>query len=80
MSDGRGGFILQDGVEVIDDWEGGCLIRADEPLPDGPGSTCFIVESDALVGLRLPSFPSGNGPFEYVAEKDRSDVRVFPVF
>jgi len=80
MRDGRGGFLLKDGVEVIDDWGDGCLIRSEEPLSDDVGDMCFVAEGDALVALRLPPMPAGVGPFEYLAEKDYSDIRMAHVF
>ncbi|HEY1122200.1 MAG TPA: hypothetical protein VGE67_11395 [Haloferula sp.] len=80
MRDGRGGFLLRDGVEIVDDWGDGCLIRSDEPLSTDSTDTCFVAEGEALVALRLPSMPVGIGPFEYIAEKDYSDIRIAPVF
>lgn len=80
MRDGRGGFLLRDGVEVVDDWGDGCLIRSEEPLSRESGDTCFVAERDALVALRITTLPAGMGPFEYIAEKDYSDMRIAPVF
>jgi hypothetical protein len=80
LRDGRGGFLLKEGTEVVDDWGDGCLIRSDEPLSTESADTCFVVEGDALVALRFPQMPAGIGPFEYLAQKDYSDIRVAPVF
>ena len=80
MRDGRGGFLLKDGLEVVDDWGDGCLIRSEEPLSDQPGDTCFVAEGEALIALRFPKMPAGIAPFEYLAEKDYSDIRIAPVF
>jgi hypothetical protein len=80
MRDGRGGFLLKDNVEVVDDWGDGCLIRSDEPLSSEAGDMCFVAERDALVALRIPQMPAGLGPFEYLAQKDYSDIRIAPVF
>ena len=78
--DGRGGFVLLEGVELLDQWEGGCLIRTETLLPDGPADTCYVLEGNVLVALRFPYPPKGNGPYDYAAEKDHSDIRVVPVF
>ncbi|MEK7954074.1 hypothetical protein [Luteolibacter soli] len=80
MRDGRGGFLLREGTEVVDDWGDGCLIRSEEPLLDDFGDTCFVTEGEALIALRLPRMPVGVGPFEYLARKDYSDIRIAPVF
>jgi len=80
MLDGRGGFLLKDGVEVVEDWGDGCLIRSEEPLSIDSGEICFVAERDALVALRFSKMPAGVGPFEYIAEKDYSDIRIAPVF
>jgi hypothetical protein len=80
MSDGRGGFLLKDGVEIVDDWGDGCLIRSEEPLSADSGDTCFMAEGDALVALCIPPMAAGVGPFEYLAQKDYSDIRIAPVY
>lgn len=80
MRDGRGGFLLKDGLEVVDDWGDGCLIPSDEALSSDSNDTCFIAEGEALIALRLPQMPAGIGPFEYLAQKDYSDIRIAPVF
>lgn len=80
MRDGRGGFLLKDGVEVVDDWSDGCLIRSEEPLSNESSDICFVAEGEALVALRFPPMPVGIGPFEYLAEKDYSDIRIAQVF
>ena len=80
MRDGRGGFLLKDGAEVVDDWGDGCLIRSEEPLSNESSDPCFVTEGEALIALRLPQMPAGMGPFEYLAEKDYSDIRMAYVF
>jgi hypothetical protein len=80
MRDGRGGFLLKEGVEIVDDWGDGCLIRSEEPLSGESGDTCFMAEGEALVALRIPQMPAGVGPFEYLAQKDYSDIRIAPVY
>ena len=80
VRDGRGGFILRDGAEIVDEWQGGCLVRSEDRLPTGPAETCYVIEGEVLVALRLPADPTGHGPFDYAAEKDRSDMRLIPVF
>ena len=80
MNDGRGGFLLKDGVEVVDDWGEGCLIRSEEPLSGEPFDTCFVTEGDVLVALRIHTMVTGAGPWEYLAEKDYSDIRITHVF
>ncbi|MCW1923092.1 hypothetical protein OKA05_11055 [Luteolibacter arcticus] len=80
MRDGRGGFLLREGAEVLNDWGDGCLIRSDELVSTEPADTCFVAEGDALVALRFPQLPVGVGPFEYLAEKDYSDIRITSIF
>jgi hypothetical protein len=80
MRDGRGGFLLKDSMKVLDDWGDGCMIRSDEPLSNESSDTCFVAEGDALIALRLPQMPAGIGPFDYLAQKDYSDIRLAPVF
>jgi hypothetical protein len=72
------GFAPQLGAEIVDEWEGGCLIRSEEPLPTGDGIGYYVVEGPSLVAVKLPPVDGSQGPFDYAAEKDRSDIREVP--
>jgi hypothetical protein len=72
------GFAPQLGAEVVDEWDGGCLIRSEEPLSVEDGSSYYVVEGRSLVAVKLPPVDQSEGPFDYAAEKDRSDIREVP--
>lgn len=63
------------GAEIVDDWEGGCLIRAEEPLEPAPGRDYYVADGDELVAVRFDPAAAGQGPYDYAADKDRSDTR-----
>ena len=62
-------------AEIIDEWEDGFMIRSEEVLPTGPGRTYYVEEGDHIVALDIPRPPQSEGPFDYAAQIDRSDVR-----
>ena len=62
-------------AEVIEAWEGGCLIRSEEKLESSPSATYYVIEADQLVAVKLSSAEAKAAPFDYAADKDRSDTR-----
>jgi hypothetical protein len=62
-------------AEIIDRWEDGCLIRSEEVLPVAVGRTYYVEEGEDLVAVTFPVSEKSDGPFDYPAQKDRSDVR-----
>lgn len=67
------------GAEIIDEWENGFRIRSEVRLPNLPGTGYYVVEGENLVAIRLGR-SDGQGPFDYPAEKEPSDVRPLPDF
>lgn len=80
VRDSQKGFILQLGAEVVDEWENGCMIRSEERLHQPPGTRFYVIEGDSVVAVRLTSPGQKHPPFDYPAEKDRSDIRPMPTF
>ncbi|WP_367872061.1 hypothetical protein [Luteolibacter sp. Populi] len=70
------GITLLMGAEIIDTWEDGCLVRSEEKLP--AGGHYYVEEGDQLVALSLPPPRQDRGPYDYAAQKDRSDIRPVP--
>jgi hypothetical protein len=66
---------LLPGAEIIDDWDGGCLIRSEEKLESPPGVAYYVTEGDQLVGVKFPPAENETAPYDYSADKDRSDTR-----
>lgn len=62
-------------AEIIDRWEDGCLIRAEEALPAATGRTYYVEEGENLVAVSLHLHENSAGPVDYAAQKDRSDIR-----
>jgi len=69
------GIVVLPAAEVIEDWEGGCLIRSEEKLESSPDVTYYVAEGDQLIAVNFPSGGVETAPFDYVADKDRSDTR-----
>ena len=69
------GIALLPGAEIIDDWDGGCLIRSEEKLESPPGVAYYVTEGDQLVAVKFPPAHSETAPYDYAADKDRSDIR-----
>lgn len=74
------GFTVQPGAEVVDEWEGGCMIRSEERLHQPPGTRFYVAEGDSVIAVKLTSPGQKRPPFDYPAEKDRSDIRPLPQF
>ena len=63
-------------AEVIDDWDNGCLIRSEEKIEPSPDDAYYVVEGDQeLVALKFSPSDTEGPPFDYAAQKDRSDTR-----
>jgi hypothetical protein len=69
------GIALAAGAEIIEAWEGGCLIRSEERLESPPGVTYYVAEGNDLVAVKFPPSEADAAPFDYPAEMDRSDTR-----
>jgi hypothetical protein len=78
VRDSQKGFAVLMGAEVVDDWEGGCMIRSEERLLQPPGTRFYVTEGDSVIAVKLTSPDQQRPPFDYPAEKDRSDVRPLP--
>ena len=74
------GVALLLSAEIIDTWEDGCLIRSEEALSTEAGKHYYVEEADQLVSVHFthPHNASPQPPFDYPAQKDRSDVRRVP--
>lgn len=72
------GIVRVAGAEIIDTWENGCLIRAEEVLPEEAGRTYFVEDGGHLVAVHFPPARQTQGPFDYAAQKDRTDTRKLP--
>lgn len=72
----HGGVALVAGAEVIDDWGDGCRIRSEEELESSPDVVYYIVEGEQLVAVKFSASDAETAPFDYAADKDRSDARV----
>ena len=69
------GIALAAGAEIIERWEGGCLIRSEERLDSPPGVTYYVADGKDLVAVKFPPSEADAPPFDYPAELDRSDTR-----
>jgi len=69
------GIQLLAGAEVIDDWDSGCLIRSEEKIESAPGVDYYVAEGEQLVGVKFSAVEDDTAPFDYAADKDRSDTR-----
>ncbi|WP_035604294.1 hypothetical protein [Haloferula sp. BvORR071] len=65
-------------AEIVDTWEDGCLIRSEEALSMEPGTSYYVEEGDHLVAVHFGESREAQGPFDYAAQKDRTDVRRLP--
>lgn len=65
------------GAKIVDRWESAIRIRSEVELERKDFLTYFLEEGEALVALKLGE-PEGDGPYDYVGEIDRSDVRARP--
>lgn len=65
---------LEAGAEIIEAWEGGCLIRSEGPLEASPGVSYYVADGDEFVAVRFPVAEAKEAPFDYAAELDRSDT------
>ena len=66
---------LVPGAEVIDDWDDGCLIRSEEKIEPSPDDGYYVVEGEQLVAVKFSPSDTATPPFDYAAQKDRSDTR-----
>jgi hypothetical protein len=80
VRDSQKGFTLQLGAEVVDEWETGCMIRSEGRLLQPQGTRFYVAEGDSVVAVKLTSPDQKHPPFDYPAEKDRSDIRPMPTF
>jgi hypothetical protein len=69
------GIALLPGAEIVNDWDGGCLIRSEEKLESPPGVAYYVTEGEQLIAVKFPPANTGTAPFDYAADKDRSDTR-----
>lgn len=72
------GIIRMAGAEIIDTWENGCLIRSEEVLPEEAGRSYYVEEGGHLVAVHFSRARQEQGPFDYSAQKDRTDTRKLP--
>jgi hypothetical protein len=72
------GLVRMAGAEIIDTWEDGCLIRSEEALPEETGRNYYVEEGGHLVAVHLPPPRQEQGPFDYAAQKVRTDTRKLP--
>jgi hypothetical protein len=72
------GIVRIAGAEIIDMWEAGCLIRSEEELPEEAGRNYYVEEDGHLVAVHFPAARQQQGPFDYAAQKVRTDTRKLP--
>jgi hypothetical protein len=72
------GIVRMAGAEIIDTWEDGCLIRSEEVLPEEVGRSFFVEEGGHLVAVHFSPARQQQAPFDYAAQKDRTDTRKLP--
>ena len=78
VKEAANGLVRLMSAEIIDTWEDGCLIRSEEALPAESGKNYYVEEGDHLVAVHFGAARETRGPYDYAAQKDRTDVRRLP--